>query len=78
MGVSFSQRQSDLLLNHFASVHVNARWGTKRAGIASEVMAKLLTPKVRVRQVELPTGVQPDQLSSAEINVLVGPPNRTS
>jgi hypothetical protein len=52
--------------------------GTKRAGIASEVMAKLLTPKVRVRQVELPTGVQPDQLSSAEINVLVGPPNRTS
>ena len=45
---------------------------------ATEVMAKLLRPKVRVNQVELPNRVQPDQLSSAEINVLVGSPNRTS
>jgi len=45
---------------------------------AAEVIAELLTPKVRVHQVELPNRVQPDQLSSAEINVLVSPSNRTS
>jgi 5S rRNA maturation endonuclease (ribonuclease M5) len=77
MGSSFSQRQSDLLLNHFAIVTLMLD-GDQAGRHAAEVMAKLLTPKVRVHQVELPTRVQPDQLSSAEINVLVGPPNRTS
>ncbi len=77
MGSAFSQRQSELLLSRFASVTLLLD-GDQPGRHAAEVMAKLLTPKVRVHQVELPTRVQPDQLSSAEINVLVGPPNRTS
>jgi 5S rRNA maturation endonuclease (ribonuclease M5) len=77
MGSSFSQRQSDLLLSRFASVTLMLD-GDQPGRRAAEVIAELLTPKVRVHQLELPTRVQPDQLSSAEINVLAGPPNRTS
>ena len=56
--------------------HVNARW--RRTGPACRgVIVQLLTPKVPVNKVELPNHMQPDQLSSAEINVLVGPPTRT-
>ena len=77
MGSSTSQRQSDLLLSRFASVTLMLD-GDQTGRRAAEVIAELLTAKVRVHQVELPTRVQPDQLSSAEINVLVGPPNRTS
>jgi Toprim-like/DNA primase catalytic core, N-terminal domain len=77
MGSSFSQRQSELLLSRFASVTLMLD-GDQPGRHAAAVMAKLLAPKVRVHQVELPNGVQPDQLSSAEINVLVGPPSRTS
>ena len=77
MGSSFSQRQSELLLSHFASVTLMLD-GDQPGRRAAEVMAELLRPKVRAHQVELPNRVQPDQLSSAEINVLVGPPNRTS
>jgi len=76
MGSSFSQRQSDLLLRHFASVTLMLD-GDHAGRHAVEVIAKLLTPKVRVHRVELPNRVQPDQLSSAEIQVLVGPSNRT-
>jgi DNA primase len=74
MGSSFSQRQSELLLCHFASVTVMLD-GDHPGRHAAEVIAKLLTPKVRVHEVELPNGVQPDQLSSDEINVLIGPAN---
>jgi DNA primase len=77
MGSSFSQRQSELLLSRFASVTLMLD-GDQPGRHAAEVIAGLLAPKVRVHQVELPNGVQPDQLSSAEISVLVGPPNRTS
>ena len=77
MGSSFSQRQSELLLSHFASVTLMLD-GDEAGRRAAAVMAKLLTPKVRVHQVDLPNLVQPDQLSSAEINVLIGPPNQTS
>lgn len=77
MGSSFSQRQSELLLSHFASVTLMLD-GDQPGRRAAEVMAKLLRPKVRVNKVELPSRVQPDQLSSAEINVLVGPANWTS
>ena len=76
MGSSFSQRQSDLLLSHFASVTLMLD-GDDPGRHAAEVIAKLLRPKVRVHEVELPNRVQPDQLSAAEINVLFGPPNRT-
>jgi 5S rRNA maturation endonuclease (ribonuclease M5) len=77
MGSSFSQRQSDLLLSRFASVTLMLD-GDQPGRRAAEVMAKWLRPKVRVHQVELPNRVQPDQLSSAEITVLVGPSKRTS
>jgi len=77
MGASFSQRQSELLLSRFASVTLMLD-GDQTGRHAAEVIAELLTPKVRVHQVELPNRVQPDQLSSAEINVLVSPSNRTS
>jgi 5S rRNA maturation endonuclease (ribonuclease M5) len=76
MGATFSQRQSDLLLSHFASVTLMLD-GDQPGRRAAEVMAELLRLKVRVHQVELPNRVQPDQLSPAEINVLIGPPNRT-
>jgi len=77
MGSSFSQRQSELLLSRFASVTLMLD-GDQTGRRAAEVIAELLTPKVRVHQVKLPNRVQPDQLSSAEINVLAGPPNRAS
>ena len=77
MGTSFSQRQSELLLSRFASVTLMLD-GDQAGRHAAEVMAELLTPKVRVHQVKLPNRAQPDQLSSAEINALIGPPNRTS
>ena len=44
---------------------------------AAEFIVQLLTPRVPIHKVELPNRVQPDQLSSAEINVLVGQANRT-
>jgi DNA primase len=71
MGSSFSQRQSELLLSHFASVKVMLD-GDDPGRYAAEVMPKLLRPKMRVHEVELPNGMQPDQLSSAEINTLIG------
>jgi DNA primase len=77
MGSSFSQRQSDLLLSHFTSVTLMLD-GDEPGRRAAEVIAQLLTPKVPVHKVDLPNSVQPDQLSSTEINVLVGPPTRTS
>jgi DNA primase len=77
MGSAFSQRQSDLLLSHFASVTLMLD-GDPPGRRATEGIAELLKPRVRVHQVELPNRTQPDQLSSVEINVLVGPPNRTS
>ena len=77
MGSSFSQRQSELLLIHFTSVTLMLD-GDQTGRHAAEHIVPLLTPKVRVHKVELPNRTQPDRLSSAEINVLVGPPNRTS
>jgi hypothetical protein len=41
-------------------------------------VAKFLRPKLRIHEVELPDGVQPDQLSPAEINALISPANWTS
>ncbi|MGO9270950.1 MAG: toprim domain-containing protein [Terriglobia bacterium] len=77
MGSSFSQRQSELLLSHFAGVTLMLD-GDEPGRNAAEYIVQLLTPKVPVNKVELPNRLQPDQLSAAEINVLVGPPHRTS
>jgi DNA primase len=77
MGSSFSRRQSDLLLSHFASITLMLD-GDEAGRHAAEYIVQLLKPKAPVHKVELPNRVQPDQLSSAEINVFVGPPNRTS
>lgn len=76
MGASFSQRQSDLLLSHFARVTLMLD-GDETGRRAGEVIVQLLKPKVPVRKVELPNRVQPDQLSSAEIDALVGPASCT-
>jgi DNA primase len=76
MGASFSQRQSELLLSHFASITLMLD-GDETGRRAAEVIAELLKPKASVHKVELPNRVQPDQLSSEEINVLVGQANLT-
>jgi 5S rRNA maturation endonuclease (ribonuclease M5) len=75
MGSSFSQRQSELLLSHFASITLMLD-GDETGRRAVEVIAQVLKPKMSVHKVELPKCVQPDQLSSAEINFLVGQANR--
>jgi len=72
MGASFSQRQSELLLSHFVSVTLMLD-GDETGRRATEVIAQLLSSKVAVNKVELPSRVQPDQLSSAEINLLLNP-----
>lgn len=76
MGTSFSQRQSELLLSYFTSVTLMLD-GDEPGRRAAEVIAQKLKPKVPVHNVQLPDRVQPDRLSSAEINVLVGPPTCT-
>ena len=75
MGSSFSQRQSELLLSHFASITLMLD-GDETGRRAVEVIAQVLKPKMSVHKVELPKCVQPDQLSSAKINFLVGQANR--
>jgi 5S rRNA maturation endonuclease (ribonuclease M5) len=77
MGASFSQRQSELLLSHFDCVTLMLD-GDETGRRAADAMALLLKPKVPVHKTELPNHVQPDQLSSAEINALLGPTNSTS
>jgi hypothetical protein len=72
MGASFSQRQSELLLYHFSRVTLLLD-GDQAGRRAAEVMALSLKSKVPIYKVALPNGVQPDQLSSAEINALLGP-----
>jgi 5S rRNA maturation endonuclease (ribonuclease M5) len=77
MGTSFSQRQSELLLSHFERVTLLLD-GDEPGRHAAEVIAAMLRPKAPVHKVELLNRVQPDQLSSSEIHVLVGPPTRIS
>jgi 5S rRNA maturation endonuclease (ribonuclease M5) len=74
MGSSFSQRQSELLLSHFASVTLMLD-GDEPGRRAAQFIEQLLTAKLDVNKVDLPTHIQPDQLSPAEINVLIGPPS---
>jgi DNA primase len=76
MGASFSQRQSELLLSHFARVTLMLD-GDETGRRAAEMIAQLLKPTVSVHKVELPQGVQPDQLSSPQINALLGPASWT-
>ena len=67
MGTSFSQRQSELLTGHFARVTLLLD-GDEPGRRAAEIIAQLLLPNLPVDRVELPNGVQPDQLSTTEIN----------
>jgi len=73
MGASFSQRQSELLLSHFASATLMLD-GDETGRRAAESIVQLLIGNLTINKVELPNHIQPDQLSPAEINVLVGPP----
>ena len=70
MGTSFSQRQSELLTSHFARVTLLLD-GDHPGRRAAEIIAQSLLPKMPVDQTDLPKGVQPDQLSSTEINFLL-------
>ena len=76
MGASFSQRQSELLVSHFASVTLMLD-GDEPGQRAAAVIVQLLIATLPIHKVELPNHIQPDQLSSAEINDLVGPPTCT-
>jgi DNA primase len=76
MGASFSQRQSELLLSHFASITLMLD-GDETGRRAAAFIVQLLIAKLPINKVELPNHIQPDQLSPTEINVLVGPPTRT-
>jgi 5S rRNA maturation endonuclease (ribonuclease M5) len=76
MGASFSQRQSELLVSHFASVTLMLD-GDEPGQRAAAVIVQLLIATLPINKVELPNHIQPDQLSSAEINALVGPPTCT-
>lgn len=67
MGTSFSQRQSDLLAGYFPRVTLMLD-GDPPGRRAADVIARFLLAKMTVDKVELPPGVQPDQLSSTEIN----------
>ena len=70
MGTSFSQRQSDLLAGYFPRVTLMLD-GDTPGQRAAEIIAQLLLPKMPVDKVALPKDVQPDQLSSTEINSLL-------
>jgi 5S rRNA maturation endonuclease (ribonuclease M5) len=70
MGTSFSQRQSDLLAGYFPRVTLMLD-GDPPGRRAADVIAQFLLAKMTVDKVELPPGVQPDQLSSTEINSLL-------
>jgi len=70
MGTSFSQRQSELLAGHFARVTLLLD-GDPPGRRAAEIIAQSLLPKMPVDKTDLPKGVQPDQLSSTEINFLL-------
>jgi DNA primase len=70
MGTSFSQRQSELLTSHFARVTLLLD-GDPPGRRAAEIIAQSLVPKMPVDKTDLPKGVQPDQLSSTEINFLL-------
>jgi len=76
MGASFSQRQSELLLSRFASATLMLD-GDEPGRRAAQFIVQLLIAKLPINKVELPNHIQPDQLSSAEINLLVGPPTCT-
>jgi 5S rRNA maturation endonuclease (ribonuclease M5) len=69
MGSFLSQRQSELLRRHFHHVTLLLD-GDQPGRRAAEVIASSLSSQVSVYQIELPIGVQPDQLSSVEINAL--------
>jgi DNA primase len=70
MGTSFSQRQSDLLAACFPRVTLMLD-GDPPGRRAADVIAQFLLAKMTVDKVELPSGRQPDQLSSSEISSLL-------
>jgi hypothetical protein len=70
MGTSFSHRQLDLLASYFPQVTLMLD-GDPPGRRAAEIIAQLLLPTTPVDMVALPQGVQPDQLSSTEINSLL-------
>lgn len=72
MGTSFSQRQSDLLASHFASVTLMLD-GDTTGRHAADVILTLLTSRMPVTGVDVGDGKQPDQMQPGEIDALLGP-----
>jgi DNA primase len=71
MGCSLSEEQEHLLVAHFRQVVVMLD-GDDAGGKAALEIAGRLVHKVWVRVVDLPDGRQPDQLSTEELQALLG------
>jgi len=72
MGCSMSQAQEDLLAR-FGQVVLMLDGDETGRGAAEEIADRLQRTVFRVERIELPDGVQPDQLSSDEIRSLLDP-----
>jgi len=71
MGCSLSEDQEALLIRHFRQVVVMLDGDEAGRRAAGETAAKL-SHKVWVRVVDVPEGRQPDQLSTEELQALLG------
>jgi DNA primase len=70
MGSSLSDRQADLLREHFRSA-VLMLDGDSAGWSATEAITRRLAPIMKVDAVPMSPGVQPDQLTPKEINSLL-------
>jgi DNA primase len=79
LGSSLSDRQADLLHEHFRSA-VLMLDGDPAGWSATEAITRRLAPIMKVAAIPMSPGVQPDQLAPKEINSLlsghVRPPSR--
>lgn len=71
MGCTMSDQQADLLTRRFRQA-VLMLDGDEAGRRGSAAIARRLAERIRVQVVDLPDGVQPDQMASKEITQLVG------
>jgi len=72
MGSSLSQRQSDLLAEHFDRATIMLD-GDAAGRHAADVIERLLAPRMNVTRRDLGVGRQPDQMQTRDINAILGP-----
>ena len=70
MGSSLSDRQADLLTENFDHVFLMLD-GDPAGRSGTEVFHEKLQARIRITVLQLPDGVQPDQLASEEISLIV-------